>query len=229
MADKENGSRGGRRSRRKRSCQGEGSPSYATFTILTFEVRNGVRSDCKVQVNEVLAKATSEFSYRLRKLKLIAQSPASVTHGDTVVHTGHQTGQLSGFMRQDGLLQQIPMTTWMQMNNMRTTRFDGQDLESSIYAGGYLPITAVDEAPFILFSTIWLPSEIVDTVSFNMTVELHCVFDLDQVLVPDIVPIKATYVEIVKQDSGSDGDDDLPELIPLDTSLVPLAIEEEPS
>jgi hypothetical protein len=125
------------------------------------------------------------YSYKLENLSIEVMAPPNVTNGSgQFTSVSLATLQVYGFMQQDSTLQRIPMTTW---RNLSTTHpnvysFNRAYINKHIYAGGFVPITNVNNDNMFGVHAVWTSgSKNADSsLEMKMDVRVRAIFSLNQ-------------------------------------------------
>jgi len=168
--------------------------------VLYVDLSPGAEStvmSASVQVQQVLAGADAAYTYNLSgiHIELMAPSLVTGTGGAGFAAVNMCTAQVYGFMQQDGTLQRNPLTTWRDLPTTKPAHFNFSKnyLKRRVYAGGFVPITNINEDEMFGIHALWKSGtpDLPDTFKMQLTAKVRITFSLGQDV--QITEINSTF------------------------------------
>jgi len=139
-----------------------------------------------VNVQQALAGADAAYTYNLSALHIEIMAPAIITGtgGAGFCSVNMCTAQVYGFMQQDGTLQRNPLSTWRDLPTTKPAHFNFSKsyLKRRVYAGGFVPITNINDDQMFGIHALWKSGTpaLSDSFQMQLTAKVRLTFSLGQ-------------------------------------------------
>jgi len=204
-----------RASKRRRNARVNESMKHTVVYVDLTPAEAGNIMTGAVKVSEVLSGADPAYGYRLNHLSIELMAPAQVT-GDAGTFTAVSmcTAQIYGYMQQDQTLQRSALSTWRDLSLTKPTKFSFRKsyLRTRIYAGGFVPITNINDDEMMGIHAVWKAGSATAPASLQMalTAKMRFSFNMSQDL--QITAVNP-FLNRVKAPDVTDKDVDEPVIV----------------